>query len=100
MKYITDVLVKPLITEKTNKSSEKLGQYSFIVDMKANKDQIKKAIEVMYNVSVAEISTLRMPGKDKTKFTNKGLSKGMKSAYKKAVVTCKDNQQIDFYGNI
>jgi large subunit ribosomal protein L23 len=79
MKYITDVLVKPLITEKTNKSSEKLGQYSFIVDMKANKDQIKKAIEVMYNVSVAEISTLRMPGKDKTKFTNKGLSKGMKS---------------------
>lgn len=100
MKHITDVLVKPLITEKTNKSSEKLGQFSFVVDMKADKDQIKKAIETMYNVSVANISTLRMPAKDKTKFTNKGLSKGTKSAYKKAVVTCKEGQTIDFYGNI
>ena len=100
MKHITDVLVKPLITEKTNKSSEKLGQFSFVVDMKADKEQIKKAIETMYNVSVANISTLRMPAKDKTKFTNKGLSKGTKSAYKKAVVTLKKGESIDFYSNI
>lgn len=100
MKHITDVLVKPLITEKTNKSTEKLGRYSFVVTMDAEKPQIKKAIETMYNVNVETISTLRMPGKDKTKFTNKGLSKGMKSAYKKAIVTCKEGQSIDFYGNI
>jgi large subunit ribosomal protein L23 len=68
--------------------------------MKADKTQIKKAVETMYGVSVDEISTLRMPAKDKTKFTNKGLSKGTKSAYKKAVVTCKEGQTIDFYGNI
>lgn len=100
MKQLTDILVKPLITEKTNKLSEKLAQYAFVVDMKANKLQIKKAVESMFSVTVEDVSTMRMPGKNKTRFTNKGLAKGMKSPFKKAIITCKEGDVIDFYGNI
>jgi large subunit ribosomal protein L23 len=100
MKQTTDILVKPLITEKSNRLTEKLTQYSFVVTMKANKLEIKKAVESMYGISVEDVSTMRMPGKNKTRYTNKGLAKGMKSPYKKAVVTCKAGDTIDFYGSI
>jgi large subunit ribosomal protein L23 len=100
MKQTTDILVKPLITEKSNRLTEKLTQYSFVVTMKANKLEIKKAVESMYGISVEDVSTMRMPGKNKTRYTNNGLAKGMKSAYKKAIVTCKEGDTIDFYGSI
>ncbi len=100
MKHITDVLVKPLITEKSNQKSEKLGRFTFVVAFKSSKEQIKAAVEAMYGVHVNDVNTLRMPGKNKTRYTNKGLAKGMKSPYKKAVVTCVEGETIDFYGNI
>ena len=82
------------------KAGEKLGQYGFIVDYKANKIQIKQAIKDMYNVTVESVNTMRVPGKIRTRYTKTGFTKGSTGAYKKAVVTLKKGETIDFYSNI
>jgi large subunit ribosomal protein L23 len=94
------VLKKPIITEKMTKAGEKLGHYGFIVDYKANKIQIRQAIESMYNVTVDRVNTMRVPGKIRTRYTKTGFTKGSTGAYKKAVVTLKQGDTIDFYSNI
>ncbi|MFM7217614.1 MAG: 50S ribosomal protein L23 [Bacteroidota bacterium] len=94
------VLKKPLITEKMTKTSEKLGQYGFIVDRNANKVQIKKAVEKMYNVSVDSVNTLTIAGKRKTRYTKTGFVSGSTGTFKKAIVTLKKGDTIDFYSNI
>jgi large subunit ribosomal protein L23 len=94
------VLKKPIITEKMSKQGEKLGHYGFIVDDSANKIQIRQAIEKMYNVTVDRVNTMRVPGKIRMRQTKKGVSKGSTGAYKKAVVTLKKGDTIDFYSNI
>ncbi|MFM8433042.1 MAG: 50S ribosomal protein L23 [Bacteroidota bacterium] len=94
------VLKKPLITEKMTKTSEKLGQYGFIVDRNANKVQIKKAVEKLYNVSVDSVNTLTIAGKRKTRYTKTGFVSGSTGSYKKAIVTLKKGDTIDFYSNI
>jgi large subunit ribosomal protein L23 len=91
-------LIKPLISEKADMLSSKVGQYSFIVDKKANKIEIRKAVEDLYNVNVVAVNTAVIPGKKKTRYTKTGLVKGMKPSYKKAVVTLADGETIDFYG--
>lgn len=82
------------------KAGEKLGHYGFIVDYKANKIQIRQAIEAMYNVTVDRVNTMRVPGKIRTRYTKTGFTKGSTGAYKKAVVTLKEGESIDFYSNI
>ncbi len=82
------------------KAGEKLGHYGFIVDYKANKIQIRQAIEAMYNVTVDSVNTMRVPGKIRTRYTKTGFTKGSTGAYKKAVVTLKQGDTIDFYSNI
>ena len=94
------VLKKPLITEKMTILSEGLNQYGFKVDLKATKPEIKKEIEKMYNVEVENIRTMIVQGKRKSRFTKTGLVNGKNSNYKKAIVTLKDDQTIDFYENI
>jgi large subunit ribosomal protein L23 len=94
------ILKKPIITEKMSKAGEKLGHYGFIVDDNANKIQIRQAIEKMYNVTVDRVNTMRIPGKIRTRYTKNGLTKGSTGAYKKAVVTLKKGESIDFYSNI
>ena len=94
------ILKKPLITEKMTKAGEKLGYYGFVVDYKANKIEIKLAIEKMYNVTVERINTMRVPGKIKTRYTKTGVTTGSTGSYKKAVVTLKKGETIDFYSNI
>lgn len=94
------VLKKPLITEKMTKTSEKLGQYGFLVDRTANKIQIKQAVEKMYNVTVASVNTMVSPGKAKTRYTKTGVVSGSSGSFKKAVVTLKKGDTIDFYSNI
>ncbi|MCC7232081.1 MAG: 50S ribosomal protein L23 [Bacteroidia bacterium] len=93
-------LKQPLITEKMNKSGEKLGQYGFIVDVKANKIQIKQAIEKMYNVNVERVNTMCYAGKLRNRYTKTGFQQGNTGAYKKAVVTLKKGESIDFYSSI
>ncbi|HPD53429.1 MAG: 50S ribosomal protein L23 [Bacteroidota bacterium] len=94
------VLKKPLITEKMTKTSEKLGQYGFLVDRTANKIQIKQAVEKMYNVTVESVNTMVAPGKAKTRYTKTGVVSGSSGSFKKAVVTLKKGDAIDFYSNI
>ena len=97
---LTDVLVKPVLTEKVNKLMDKHRSYTFIVDRKANKLEIKKAIEEFYGVTVTDVNTLVMPGKNKTRYTKAGFIQGAKGAYKKAFVTVAEGEAIDLYANI
>lgn len=94
------ILVKPIITEKAEELSESLNQYSFVVHRKANKIEIKKAVEEMYNVAVNSVNTMIMPAKAKNRNTRSGILKGRVSAYKKAVVTLSEGEEIDFFGDV
>ena len=92
-----DVLVRPVITEKVNNQIEKSGRYTFVVDKKANKLEVKKAVEEFYGVKVNNVNTIVVPGKNKSRFTKAGLLKGVKSSYKKAVVTLVEGDTIDLF---
>lgn len=94
-------IIKPLVTEKQSKITEKnASRYGFVVRPEANKLQIKQEIEGMYNVTVIDVNTLRYAGKRSSRYTKAGLIKGQKNAFKKAIVTVKDGDTIDFYSNI
>jgi len=97
---LAEVLIKPILTEKANAQQEKLKRYAFKVNRKANKLEIKKAIEDFYGVSVVDVNTLVAPGKNKTRFTKAGYIKGVRPAYKKALVTLAEGDTIDLYANI
>ncbi len=94
------VIVKPIVTEKMNKQGDALNRYGFIVKEDVNKLQIKKAVEEMYNVTVADVNTLRYAGKNKTRYTKSGVISGRTASYKKALVTLVEGDKIDFYSNI
>src|SRR5689334_6859053 len=97
---LSEILVKPVLTEKANNQSEKLRRYAFKVHRKANKLEIKKAVEEFYGVSVVDVNTVVVPGKNKTKFTKAGFIEGVKQGYKKAYVTITEGETIDLYANI
>jgi large subunit ribosomal protein L23 len=97
---LAEVLIKPILTEKANAQQEKLKRYAFKVNRKANKLEIKKAIEDFYGVAVVDVNTLVAPGKNKTRFTKAGYIKGVRPAYKKALVTLAEGDTIDLYANI
>ena len=97
---LSEILIKPVLTEKVNNQQEKLRRYAFKVARKANKLEIKKAVEDMYGVSVETVNTVVVPGKNKTRFTKAGFIKGTKPGYKKAYVTVADGETIDLYSNI
>ncbi|PJJ54661.1 MULTISPECIES: 50S ribosomal protein L23 [Hymenobacter] len=92
-------LKKPIVTEKATALNEK-GQYAFEVERTANKVQIKKEIEALYGVTVTGISTIRTNGKLKSKFTKGGSVSGRRPHGKKAIVTVKEGDVIDFYNGI
>jgi large subunit ribosomal protein L23 len=94
------IIVKPLITEKSEQLSENLSQYTFVVNKNANKIEIRKAIEQMYGVVVQSINTTVMPGKVKVKNTRSGLQVGRKASFKKAFVRLSEGEEIDFFGDI
>ena len=94
------ILIKPIITEKATDASELYNRYGFVVDMNANKLEIKEAVERAYGVSVNKVRTMNYPVKRSTKYTKKGLVTGMTGAYKKAVVELAEGDNIDFYSNI
>jgi large subunit ribosomal protein L23 len=96
----SEVLIKPIVTEKSNKLTDKSRTYSFRVGRKANKLEIKKAIEEFYGVTVKDVNTVVVPGKSKSRFTKAGFISGVKPAYKKAYVTVAEGETIDLYANI
>ena len=93
-------IIKPLVTEKMTGITEKLNQYGFVVCPEANKLQIKAEIEATYNVNVVSVNTMKYAGKTKARYTKAGLVRGRSNAFKKAIVTLKEGEQIDFYSNI
>ncbi|MCE4565649.1 50S ribosomal protein L23 [Maribellus sp. CM-23] len=95
-----DILVKPLVTEKMTDQSERFNRYGFVVDRRASKPQIKKAVESLYNVTVETVNTMVYGGKVKSRYTKGGIITGKTSAYKKAIVTLVEGDSIDFYSNI
>jgi len=95
-----NILQKPIVTEKMNRTTEKFGRYGFIVNPRANKIQIKKAVQDMYNVVVVDVNTMNYTGKVRTRGTRTGFTKGKTAAFKKAFVTLKAGESIDFYSNI
>ena len=96
----SDVLIKPVLSEKANQQSEKTNRYTFVVNRKANKLEIKKAVEAFYGVQVEDVNTLVMPSKLKAKYTKAGFIIGRKAAKKKAIVTIAEGETIDIYGAI
>ncbi len=94
------IIVKPLVTEKMTAITEKLNRFGFIVRPEANKLEIKKEVEALYNVTVVEVNTMRYDGKNKSRYTRSGLINGRTNAFKKAIVTLKEGDTIDFYSNI
>lgn len=95
-----EILIRPIVTEKLTAQGESLNRYGFMVDPRANKLQVKKAIEELYGVTVDSVNTLRYAGKVSSRFTKAGYIKGRKNAFKKAVITLKEGEKIDFYSNI
>ena len=93
---MNNVLIKPLITEKISKASEDHNKYGFIVALKANKNQIKVAVESFYDVKVLAVTTAVVPGK--TKRTAKSQKK--MTAHKKAIVSLASGQKIEFFKGI
>ena len=94
------IIIKPIVTGKLAAQGEKLNRYGFIVDRKANKLQIKDAVEKLYNVSVASVNTANYHGKRKSRYTKSGILSGRANHYKKAYITLAGEDKIDFYANI
>jgi large subunit ribosomal protein L23 len=95
-----EILIKPLVTEKMTIQGEKLNRYGFVVDRRANKLEIKKAVEEMYGVTVTDVNTVNYHGKRKSRFTKAGLLTGRTNHFKKAIVTLAGEDKIDFYSSI
>jgi large subunit ribosomal protein L23 len=95
-----DILIRPIVTEKMTHQGETMQRYGFIVDKRANKLQIKIAVEALDNVTVEEVITMRDRGKSKSRYTKSGVIEGRTSSFKKAIITLKEGETIDFYSNI
>jgi len=94
------ILIKPIVTEKFTEQAEKLNSYAFVVDKRANKIQIKEAVEDLYGVTVSRVNTMIYSGKKKSRNTKAGVIIGRTNSYKKAIITLADGEVIDFYSNI
>lgn len=93
-----DIIVKPIISEKSENLSGTVNQYCFVVNKAANKIEIKDAVEAHYGVTVEKVNTAIMPSKAKTRNTKSGVLRGRVSAYKKAYVSLAEGEELDFYG--
>jgi large subunit ribosomal protein L23 len=95
------IIIKPILTEKQTAISEKFpNRYGFRVAPDANKVEIKKAIEELYGVTVESVNTIKYDGKRKSRYTKAGVISGKTSAFKKAIITLRQGESIDFFSNI
>lgn len=95
-----EILKKPIITEKMNRITEKQPRYGFVVDRHANKIEIKKAVENMYGVTVESVNTMIYRGKAMSRGTKTGFVTGKRPDHKKAIITLKSGDTIDFFSGI
>jgi large subunit ribosomal protein L23 len=94
------ILIKPIITEKATTNSELNNCFTFQVNNKANKIEIKKAVEAAYGVSVEKVRTINVRPDRSTKFTKTGIQHGKTNAVKKAIVQLAEGETIDLYSNM
>ncbi len=94
------IIIKPVITEKMTAQGDKYSRYGFVVNNDANKVQIKTAVEKLYSVTVDSVNTQNYIGKIKTRNTTKGIAIGRTNKHKRAIVTLKKGETIDFYASI
>ncbi len=97
MKKEHEVLVRPILTEKMLKLQEKAGKYSFVVDPDSNKIEIKRAVEKKFDVTVDSVKTVNVKGKSKQMNIRRGITKGKRADWKKAIVTLHSGDSIDFF---
>lgn len=94
------IIIKPVVSEKMTKIGEKHNRVAFRVRRDANKIEIKKAVEALYNVTVESVNTIQVKGKHKSRYTKAGMIEGTTLFYKKAIITLAEGSNIDFYSNI
>ena len=94
------ILIKPIITEKATANSELNNCFTFQVNTKANKVEIKKAVEAAYGVSVEKVRTMNVRPDRSTRFTKTGVQHGKTNAVKKAIVQLAEGEVIDLYTNM
>ncbi len=99
MRSLESLLIKPILTEKMLALQEDGRKYAFQVERRANKIEIKKAVEAKFNVLVDGVQTINVKGKSKRMNTRKGLTSGKRSDWKKAIVTLSEGHSIDFFGD-
>ncbi|MFN4081003.1 MAG: 50S ribosomal protein L23 [Saprospiraceae bacterium] len=93
------ILIKPVITEKSTKLSDKLNTYVFVVARDANKIEIRKAVEETFQVNVLGVNTAVIPGKPKARNTRTAIIRGRKAPYKKAFVTIAPGETIELFAD-
>lgn len=96
MRNVSEILVKPLVTEKSHRQLDENGAYTFVVANDANKIEIAYAIEKQFNVKVKDVRTMRYAGKEK----RMGRWMGRKAAWKKAVVTLAEGDSIEIFEGV
>jgi large subunit ribosomal protein L23 len=96
MRNISQILVRPLVTEKSHEQLDRHGAYTFVVANDANKIEIANAIEKQFNVKVKDVRTMRYAGKEK----RMGRFTGRKAAWKKAVVTLAEGDSIEIFEGV
>jgi large subunit ribosomal protein L23 len=96
---MADIIARPILTEKMTKLQE-VRQYAFEVPYSANKIEIEHAVEKRFKVTVTSVRTQRIKGKEKVQLTRRGRFAGRKRNWKKALVTLKVGDKIDFFENV
>ena len=97
---MSQILIRPIITEKMTAQGEKENRYGFVVAKTSNKVQIKQAVEKEYSVTVTGVRTMICGGKRRTRYTKNLILRGRTSSYKKAIVTVQKGEAIDLYSSI
>ncbi len=98
-KSVFEIIRRPIITEKTNYLSSYLNQYVFEVDYKANKTEIKEAIETIFDVKVNRVNVMIVPAKQSRNMRNRQM-RTRTSAYKKAIVTLAEGERIPIFEGV
>ncbi|MCH7772819.1 MAG: 50S ribosomal protein L23 [Bacteroidetes bacterium] len=94
------ILIRPLITEKMSDLTADQSNYGFLVNPKANKIEIKRAVEEKFNVHVLDVRTINHPGKTKTQFRKSGRFTGKTAKFKKAIIKLREGETIDLFEEV
>lgn len=100
MMSTNEILIRPILTEKMLKLQEIDRKYAFKINQKANKIMVKQAIQDRFDVIVEDVNIMKVKGKSKQMNTRRGITRGKRSDWKKAIVTLREGDSIDFFGNV